>query len=74
MCRVVCEFTFAGQVYRVTPKLNWSDVAQSESAFPSEEKAQSFLEKRIGPTGECRLRVNPSNPAEAELINQGSAE
>ena len=69
MCRVECEFNFAGQTYRVTPKVNWSEVAQSESSFPSEEKAQSFLEKRIGPNGECRLRVNPSNPVQTELIS-----
>ncbi|MCX6896949.1 MAG: hypothetical protein NTZ16_15985, partial [Verrucomicrobia bacterium] len=66
--RVVCEFNYEGRHYRATPKIHWSDAGQSESPFWSEEKAKLFLEKSIFLSGECKLRVNPTDPLETELV------
>jgi len=66
--RVVCEINFAGKNYRVTPKVHWSDAGQADAPFWSEEKARQFIAQTITPDGDCKLRVNPDNPLEAELI------
>jgi hypothetical protein len=68
--RVVCEINFAGKNYSVTPKVHWSDAGQADAPFWSEEKARHFLAQAIAPDGECKLRVNPDNPLEAELLRQ----
>jgi hypothetical protein len=66
--RVVCEINFAGKSYSVTPKVHWSDAQQADAPFWSEEKARQFLAQTIAPDGGCKLRVNPHNPIEAELL------
>lgn len=66
--RVICEINFAGKDYRVTPKVHWSDAEPADAPFWSEEKARHFLAQAIAPGGECKLRVNPDNPLEAELL------
>ena len=66
--RLVCEINYVGKDYQVVPKIRWSDAGQSETPFWTEAKAQQFLAQMISENGECKLRVNPNNPLEAELI------
>jgi hypothetical protein len=66
--QVVCEINFDGKHYNVSPQVNWSDLGQANTPFWSEEKAKQFLSQKIAPNGECKLRINPSNPLEAELL------
>ena len=65
---LVCEINFAGKTHRVIPKVRWSDAGQSEASFWSEAKAQAFISQAVAAHGECKLRVNPNNPQEAELL------
>ena len=65
---LVCEVNYAGKKYQVEPKVRWSDAGQSEASFGSEVKAQKFLSEIISPNGACKIRVNPKNPLEAELL------
>jgi hypothetical protein len=66
--RLDCEFNYAGRDYRVIPKVRWNATARVETAFWSEETARLFLEKVVTSTGECKLRLNPQNFLEAELL------
>ena len=66
--RLVCEINFNGRNYQVIPKVRWSDVGRSEAPFRKEKEAWQFLEKTLPASGDCRLRVNPNDPQEAELI------
>jgi hypothetical protein len=67
--RVNCEFDYAGRHYRVEPRVHWiSETIHHEAPFWSEKKARRFMEGRISSTGECKLRVKPDNPQEAELV------
>lgn len=54
--RLVCEFDFADETYRVTP--NPSHLV----AFSTEQRLKKYLEDRIQPNGHCCLWVNPDNP------------
>ena len=67
LCRVVCEFDHDGQNYRATPIVRRKFARVAECDFPSVQEAERFLQDRISPVGDCRLRVNPGNPLEAEL-------
>ena len=67
--QITCEVDHAGKKYRLCPKVRWSDVCQSELAFWKEAKARRYLAERVTPDGRCKLRVNPANRLEAELIN-----
>ncbi len=58
--RTLCRFKYAGNDYTVTPMFGTS--------FASEEATANFLNRTIGPDGTCRLRVNPRNPLETELV------
>jgi hypothetical protein len=66
--RVICEVDYGGKHYVVSPTVNWSAFGQWNTAFWSEEKAQLFISQRISPSGECKLRLNPNDPLEAELL------
>ena len=66
--RLVCEMNYAGEKYRVVPKVRWSDAGQAESSFSSEAKAQKFISEIVSPNGTCKIRVNPKNPLEAEML------
>ena len=66
--QLVCETDYAGKKYQVVPKVRWSDAGQAESSFSSEAKAQKFIAKILSGTGECKLRINPDNPLEAEML------
>jgi hypothetical protein len=59
---------YAGKKYQVVPKVRWSDAGQSESPFLSEAKAQKFINEIIFTNGACKIRVNPQNPLEAEML------
>jgi hypothetical protein len=59
--RIVCEYEFGGKTYRVTPKVGWS-------TYATEKEALKYLEKRISPTGGCKLGINPNTPLQAELL------
>lgn len=62
--RIVCEYEFHGEKYRVTPDVHqWINLS-------SEEAAMKFIEKNISPDGECKLHVNPKNPLQTELVKQ----
>jgi hypothetical protein len=65
---LACELDYGGKQYLVTPKVHWSDLGQADAPFWSEEKAQQYISQRISPTGECKLRVNPADPREVELL------
>jgi hypothetical protein len=66
--RAVCEIDYGGKQYAVSPKVRWSDLAQADAPFWKEEKARWFISRKISPKGECRLRINPDDPFEAELL------
>jgi hypothetical protein len=66
--QLVCEMNYAGKKYQVVPKVRWSDAGQSESPFLSEAKAQKFINEIIFTNGACKIRVNPQNPLEAEML------
>jgi len=66
--RLVCEINYAGNIYQVIPKVRWSDAGQSESPFFTEAKAKKFSSEIISPSGACKIRVNPKNPLEAEML------
>jgi len=66
--RLVCEINHGGKRYVVSPKVHWTDLGQIDAPFWSKEKAQLFLSQKISPDGECKLRLNPDNPLEAELV------
>ena len=66
--QVVCEINYGGKHYVVTPMVHWSDLGQGDAPFTNEAKAQEFVAQKIMLNGECKLRVNPNNPLEAELI------
>ena len=65
--RVVCDYRLEGREYRVTPLVCWT-------TFRTEAAALKFLAKRISPSGECKLGVNPQSPLEAELLGKGLRE
>jgi hypothetical protein len=62
--RIVCEYEFRGEKYRVTPSVNWM-------SFSSEVAAHKFIAKRISAGDVCQLRINPRNPLQTELFGQG---
>jgi len=66
--RVVCEINYGGKHYVISPMVNWSAFGLWNTVFWSEEKAQRFIVERVSPNGDCKLRVNPNNPLEAELL------
>jgi hypothetical protein len=66
--RLVCELDYGGKHYVLSPMIHWSDLAQRNAAFWSEEEAHRFIAQKVSPDGECKLRVNPDNPIEAELL------
>ena len=66
--RLVCEINYGGKHYVVSPMVNWSAFGLWNTAFWSVEKAQRFITERVSPNGDCKLRVNPNNPLEAELL------
>jgi hypothetical protein len=66
--RIRCKYEYLGKLYEVAPKVGWC-----ETAFASEKKALKFLKKRISSSHECKLRINPKDPHQAELINPGIA-
>jgi len=58
--RIVCEYEYHGQKYRVTPNVQWMNCT-------SEAAALKFIQKRIGSDDSCRLRINPNNPLQTKL-------
>ena len=66
--RISCEIKYGGKPYVIIPKVNWCDFGQVETPFWSEEKGLNYISKRISPKGECKVRINPDDPLEAELL------
>jgi hypothetical protein len=58
--RIVCEYELNGTTYRVTPEVGWS-------TYATEKEAVQYLDKRISPTGGCKLNINPHIPLQAGL-------
>ena len=54
--RILCEFTYKGRTYRVTPTI------AKQCAFPDEKSAVQFLQERMDPDRRCTLWINPANP------------
>ncbi|HET7626500.1 MAG TPA: hypothetical protein VFM25_14685, partial [Verrucomicrobiae bacterium] len=46
--RMICEYEYHGQTYRVTPEIQWIN-------FTSEAAAMKFFEEKVSPSGECKL-------------------
>jgi hypothetical protein len=67
---LTCEINYAGKNYRVTPRVRWSDASQQEEPFRSKKRARRFIAQTITSSGDCKLRVNPKNPLESELLAQ----
>jgi hypothetical protein len=65
---LTCEFTMNGKPYQITPKVMWNDLARSETPFWKEEEAWQFIAGAVPANSLCKLRVNPANPQEAELL------
>jgi hypothetical protein len=62
--RIVCEYEFHGEKFRVTPNVHqWINLS-------SEETAMKFIGENISPDGECKLHVNPKNPLQTELVGR----
>jgi hypothetical protein len=61
--RLKCVFTHDGEKYEVYPKVGWITVG-----FKDEKSAKEYLSRKISPNNECKLRINPSNFQEAELL------
>lgn len=57
--RILCEFEFRNQSYRVTP------IIVKTVAFKTEEGVHRFLNKRLDSDGQCTLWVDPENPLHA---------
>ena len=66
---LVCDIDYGGRHYVVTPKVRWSDTSQGETPFRSEDEAKKCLAQMVSAHGECKLRINPKNPLEAELLS-----
>ena len=62
--RLVCEYEFRGQSYRVTRQVQWIN-------FNSEAASMKFMEENVSTNGQCKLHVNPKNPLQTELSGQG---
>lgn len=57
--RILCNFEFRNQSFRVTP------IIVKTVAFSSKKGADHFLEKRMDANGKCRLWIDPDNPLHA---------
>ena len=66
--QLVCEVNVDGKQYLIYPKVRWNDATQSETPFRDEKKAKQFIEQTFPADGQCKLRVNPVNPLEGELL------
>jgi hypothetical protein len=67
MCRIICEYKRGGATQRLTPMIRVRALGDSERAFRSEQKLNAYLDAAIDTSGNCKLRVNPINPLDAEL-------
>lgn len=61
---LLCEYNKEGQRYLVTPSY-WSPT------FLTEKSLKKFLNQAITSDDNCRLRVNPENPLQTELVVDG---
>jgi len=61
---LLCEYEKEGQRYLVTPSY-WS------TTFFTENSLKKFLNRAMTSDGNCRLRVNPENPLQTELVVNG---
>lgn len=57
--RLLCQFSYQGQTYCVTPE------SSRAVSFTSERAAQGYLGQRIAPDGDCVLWIDPHNPLHA---------
>jgi hypothetical protein len=57
--RLLCEFAYNGQVYRVTPE------SSHFTAFNTKRAVKKYLDERITFDGYCTLWVDPNNPLHA---------
>ena len=64
-CRIKCDYHYNGVKYTVTPLVGYLG---TDCGFASEKAALKFLDKRISPTGECKLLINPQEPLQTQLI------
>ena len=62
--RIKCIYNYAGEKYEVFPKIGWATVG-----FKNEKSAKKYLAKKIAPNNKCKLRVNPNDLQEAELLH-----
>lgn len=60
---LLCEFKYKGKIYQVTPSF-WH-------TFVSRAGLIKFLDANISKDGFCYLYVNPDNPLQTELSNDG---
>ena len=58
--RLLAEFQYMGQIWKVTPEPHARD-------FPSRNAANAYLEEHIGDDREMTLYVNPHNPLHCML-------
>jgi len=59
--RILCEYRYNGQTYRVTP------IIVKTVAFNTESRVHKFLDDRIDPDGNCTLWINPETPLQTFL-------
>ena len=59
--RILCEINHEGTTIQCTPTVHWS-------SWRTESDANEFLNSKIDGNGRCRLKVNPKNPLEANLV------
>ena len=60
--RLICQYTFNGKTYRVTPDF-WR-------SFATESGIKRFLEKNIHSNSTCQLYINPENPLQTEFVGR----
>jgi len=65
--RLLCEFEVYGRAYEATPE---GRQGKAFRIFETPQEVEMYLDTHIGVEGECRLRVDPSDPVEAELVER----
>ena len=64
--RIVCEYQYAGQFWKVTPLIH------SNKMFSSEAQLMKYLQDRIHKDKQCRIMINPRNPLQTVLHKKES--
>jgi len=65
---LLCEMEYKGKTYQVIPHVRWSDASRGPNPFGTEAKARKYIRKIVSQNGQCRIRLNPQDPLESEIL------